>query len=91
MLMKSFYRMALAAVVTSAALGVEVGNSENIKTEQVWNQANAFEGWQALRNVKCEVKDHVLVLTEIKNDSQVVSGPLKLDPARFTGFSFRYR
>ena len=57
----------------------------------VWDQTNQFDGWKPLRNVKSEVKNGLLMLTEIENDPQLVSGPLKLDPARFRSFRFRYR
>ena len=72
------------------AAGAEEGKSEKSKPT-VWDRSNQFDGWKQLRNIKCKVKDGLLVLTDIQNDPQLVSGPMKLDPARYQFFSFRYR
>ena len=81
MLKKSSFLLAVFAGLLLSAFAADI----------VWDPSNQFEDWKPLRNVKCEVKDGLLVLTDIQSDPQLISGPLKLDPARFRSFRFRYR
>ena len=58
--MLCFVLIASAAFVTAAENEVKKDTSA-----LVWNQTNQFDGWKQLRNIKCEVKDGLLVLTDI--------------------------
>ena len=56
----------------------------------VWNKDN-FDRWTFSHNVKKEVVDGILTLTDIKKDCNIEIKKLKIDPELYNTFTFTYR
>ena len=57
----------------------------------IWNKSGKLENWKALRNVTSNVKNGSIILSDIKNDPQLISEKLNLDTENLCYFSMRYR
>lgn len=62
-----------------------------LATSLTWSVKNNFEKWKALRNVQCAVVRDNLILTNIKEDSQLISGMILVNPIKVNQIEIRYR
>ncbi len=58
---------------------------------QEWNAKTTFSDWKRVVNAKVEYTPEAMVLTDLKMDSQIISGPLAIDASKFNTFKLTYR
>ena len=56
-----------------------------------WSKANNFSGWHPLRNLKLNVSDGTIKLTDIQYDSSIICSPVSIDPKEINSITIRYR
>ncbi len=70
-------------------LTVSVGYA--VATETVWNTPETLGQWKSLKNVQYQVRENCAKLSGIGLDAAIMIANLKLDPAWYNTFTYRYR